>query len=187
MDLPDEVMESLQSLQVSVKAIRDHIAVLKSGPPLRELLEESDSIEKSKLYAALGYSLDTLWFMYLRVHGQDPSNHQVHKELERVKKYIIKVKQAAKEHSATAAAAAAAGEATDTMTMESSSGGDQATTRIDTDAANRFIRSALSGSLTEEQKQQFAERNEMDVSDDSRKRNSSNDLQNERAPKAPKQ
>ena len=58
------------------------------------MLEELDEEEQAKLNILLAYGLNSLFFMYLRTQGINPSDHAVKKELLRVQGYMEKLKKA---------------------------------------------------------------------------------------------
>ncbi|KAJ5472544.1 hypothetical protein N7530_006545 [Penicillium desertorum] len=77
-------------------------------------------MDKAKLHVLITYTLESLIFSYLRLHGVDAKQHPVFRELTRVKQYFEKIK------------------ALETEPEERSM-------TLDKAAANRFIKHGLSG------------------------------------------
>jgi exosome complex protein LRP1 len=49
-------------------------------------------MDKAKLHVLITYTLESLIFSYLRLHGVDAKQHSVFRELTRVKQYFDKIK-----------------------------------------------------------------------------------------------
>uniref|UniRef100_A0A060T3A7 Exosome complex protein n=1 Tax=Blastobotrys adeninivorans TaxID=409370 RepID=A0A060T3A7_BLAAD len=72
--------------------------------------------DQAKFCAFLAYALDSTMFAYLKARGKDTNDHPIMKELDRVKSYMAKIKEAQKIRP-----------------------------KVDKAAADRFIRGALAG------------------------------------------
>ncbi|KAJ5726383.1 uncharacterized protein N7483_007740 [Penicillium malachiteum] len=77
-------------------------------------------MDKAKLHVLVTYTLESLIFSYLRLHGVDAKNHPVFQELTRVKQYFEKIKSLEAEP-------------------------EQRSMTLDKDAATRFIKHGLAG------------------------------------------
>ncbi|XP_066151343.1 nuclear nucleic acid-binding protein C1D [Euwallacea fornicatus] len=55
---------------------------------------EYSSKDKVDLDLFVTYALNTLYWMYLRTKGEDPNTHDVKNQLNRVKEYMIKAREA---------------------------------------------------------------------------------------------
>ncbi|KAJ3750903.1 Sas10/Utp3/C1D family-domain-containing protein [Lentinula detonsa] len=109
----------LKVLSSSLDEVEAAIAPLLSGEQtLPEILLTFDSLEQAKLQTVLPYLVYDLIFIYLRTRGIDPKSHPVVTELERVRQYFEKIKNA--ENPAVRG------------------------TQVDKAAANRFIKHAIS-------------------------------------------
>ncbi|BEJ17774.1 hypothetical protein CspHIS471_0700420 [Cutaneotrichosporon sp. HIS471] len=84
---------TLRDLNVSLDTIEAALAPLLARP-LTETLEALGSIERAKLDVLLAFTVNNLVWMYLRMRGIEPDNHGVTKELDRVKGYYDKVRDA---------------------------------------------------------------------------------------------
>ncbi|KAJ2059634.1 hypothetical protein GGI17_004280 [Coemansia sp. S146] len=93
--------------------------------PLSEVLPKLSTIQRCELEALVAYSIDTLFWIFLKINGVPPKEHPVMKELQRVQRYIAKI-NAAK--------------------TTQSTGSDGRTMQLDKDAADRFIKSVISPS-----------------------------------------
>ncbi|KAJ3890437.1 Sas10/Utp3/C1D family-domain-containing protein [Lentinula edodes] len=109
----------LKVLSSSLTEIEAAIAPLLSGErTLPEILLALEPLEQAKLQTALPYLVYDLIFIYLRTRGIDPKTHPVVAELERVRQYFEKIKNA--ENTPVRG------------------------TQVDKAAANRFIKHAIS-------------------------------------------
>ena len=52
-----------------------------------------DPVDRAHLETTLAYSLNTLFFVYLRLQGQNPAQHPVMLELKRIKEYFEKIRK----------------------------------------------------------------------------------------------
>ncbi|KAJ6032313.1 hypothetical protein N7540_003045 [Penicillium herquei] len=77
-------------------------------------------MDKAKLHVLVTYTLESLIFSYLRLHGVDAKNHPVFQELTRVKQYFEKIKSLEAEP-------------------------EKRSMTLDKDAASRFIKHGLAG------------------------------------------
>ncbi|KAI8874553.1 hypothetical protein K501DRAFT_195627 [Backusella circina FSU 941] len=108
----------------AAKALRARLAVVKRhlepllNRPISELYNKLSITERCELEVLLAYSLNTLYYIYMRTQGVDPQDHAVMKELVRIKEYIDKIKIA-------------------------EGRGPKRTMQVDRDAANRFIKAAI--------------------------------------------
>ncbi|KAJ4357361.1 uncharacterized protein N0V89_001936 [Didymosphaeria variabile] len=93
--------------------------------PLPKLNSTLPTLDKAKLHILTAYTLESLLFSALQASGADAKAHRIFPELARLKNYFGKVK-----------AAEAAGEG---------KGAPGPSTKLDKDAAARFIRHGLSG------------------------------------------
>ncbi|KAJ3869291.1 Sas10/Utp3/C1D family-domain-containing protein [Lentinula novae-zelandiae] len=85
----------LKVLSSSLTEIEAAIAPLLSGErTLPEILLALEPLEQAKLQTALPYLVYDLIFIYLRTRGIDPKTHPVVAELERVRQYFEKIKNA---------------------------------------------------------------------------------------------
>nr|XP_012223888.1 PREDICTED: nuclear nucleic acid-binding protein C1D [Linepithema humile] len=87
---------------------------LASDPLLSDKLSAADKIQYNLL---LSYSLNSLFWMYLKAEGIDPTNHRIRSQNERLKKAMMRAKQINE--------------------------GKTLMPRLNKDAAKRFVRSGL--------------------------------------------
>ncbi|KAL2009167.1 hypothetical protein VTN00DRAFT_7361 [Thermoascus crustaceus] len=88
--------------------------------PLSATTKKLPVLDKAKLHVLITYTLESLLFSYLRLHGVDAKEHPVFKELTRVKQYFEKIKALETEP-------------------------EKRTMSLDKQAAGRFIKHGLSG------------------------------------------
>lgn len=88
---------------------------------IAEIRELHGPKEAAEMQLALAYTVNALFFAYLKTQGIDPQTHPVKEELARVKSYMKKLKTAAKDTEAK-----------------------KDMLRINKDAASRFIAAGLS-------------------------------------------
>ncbi|KAJ2707582.1 hypothetical protein FB645_000559 [Coemansia sp. IMI 203386] len=115
----DQLDAALQQVQQSLGPILSQ--------PLSETLPRLSAIERCELEALVVYSIDTLFWIYLKINGVPPKEHPVMNELQRVQRYIAKINKAK-----------GVQEKKNERPM-----------KVDKEAANRFIKNAISSATTE--------------------------------------
>ncbi|KAJ2694406.1 hypothetical protein H4R19_005917 [Coemansia spiralis] len=88
--------------------------------PLGDILPKLTPIQRCELEALVAYSIHTLFWIYLKVNGVPPKTHPVMTELQRVQRYMEKINRA-----------------------KNGGAPEQRPVKVDADAADRFIRSAI--------------------------------------------
>mmetsp|Transcript_4299 Transcript_4299/g.6363 ORF Transcript_4299/g.6363 Transcript_4299/m.6363 type:complete len:175 (+) Transcript_4299:154-678(+) len=58
--------------------------------PVKEIEQKLKATEKAKLNLVYSYTLNSLFYMYLKIQGVSPQNHPVRRELDRVKRQMVK-------------------------------------------------------------------------------------------------
>ncbi|KAL1612110.1 hypothetical protein SLS60_000333 [Paraconiothyrium brasiliense] len=116
-DLTDDLASTIDDLEEALSPLL--------ASPLPKLTSTLPTLDKAKLHILTAYTLESLLFSALQASGADAKAHRIFPELARLKTYFGKVK-----------AAEAAGEG---------KGAPGPSTKLDKDAAARFIRHGLSG------------------------------------------
>ncbi|KAL5519177.1 hypothetical protein ACEPAH_860 [Sanghuangporus vaninii] len=111
-------INKVTALSESLRELEEKLEPLFSKP-LPDTLGSLDTLQQAKLQVLLPYLINDLIFIYLKTRGIDPKTHAVVSELERVKQYFEKIKNAERSNQ-------------------------QRTTEIDKAAAGRFIKHAIS-------------------------------------------
>ncbi|XP_012529177.1 nuclear nucleic acid-binding protein C1D [Monomorium pharaonis] len=83
------LIERLKQFSEAAFKIQDMVE-LANNPSLFDKFSNTDKIKYNLL---LSYSLNSLFWMYLRAEGIDPSNHRIRSENERLKKAMVRAKQ----------------------------------------------------------------------------------------------
>lgn len=120
--LPAEVKSNLSELSTHLDSIEQQLEVLLAHESLAALNAELPAADALKVNTAVAYTLHALYYTLLRTQGQDPTDHPVKNEIERVRTYVNKVTKA--------------------LTNEPQ----QPSVRIDTEAAGRMVNAQLKGS-----------------------------------------
>jgi len=115
----EDLKASLEDLSGNITDLEDSLT-----PLLDTALSTSTSklplLDKAKLYVLVTYAIESLLFSYIRLHGVEAKSHPVFRELSRVKQYFDKIKTA------------------ETVGLKPN-------TKLDKDAAGRFVKHALAG------------------------------------------
>ncbi|XP_050308910.1 nuclear nucleic acid-binding protein C1D [Anthonomus grandis grandis] len=98
MELPD--LEQDTAIKQKLTNLQDSLDKIQK---ITDIALEADTEKltlKDKVYfnLFLGYALNTLYWMYLKTKGEDPNNHDVKNQLNRIKEYMVKAKQAHDRH-----------------------------------------------------------------------------------------
>ena len=94
----DDLEANIAAFARSVDDIEAHVRRLQRAN-LAELTKGLGPLEAARIHLMVAYTINTLFYMYLRTQGVSPADHPIQEELERVKAYIRKLKQAAAEES----------------------------------------------------------------------------------------
>ncbi|CAG9856162.1 unnamed protein product [Phyllotreta striolata] len=84
------VQEKLVKFHNSVNKIEEMIQKLQRA----DIYEQLTLKEKVDYDLFVSYTLNTLFWLYLRVKNEDPNNNDVKNQLNRIKEYMLKAKQA---------------------------------------------------------------------------------------------
>ncbi|KAJ2502442.1 hypothetical protein GGH96_001105 [Coemansia sp. RSA 1972] len=114
-----KVSKHVDQLTVAVDQIQKTLGPILTQP-LNDLLPKLTPIQRCELEALVAYSIDTLFWIYLKVNGVPPKEHPIMKELQRVQKYIEKINRA-----------------------KGSDKPEPRAMKVDAGAADRFIRNAI--------------------------------------------
>ena len=134
--------QALENIEEALENVEEHLQQLLTIPA-QKLASNMSDLENAKLYSALAYLLNSLFFVYLRCQGVSTSNHEILKELDRVKQYTLKLQQALKDHRKVKTKSK--GKRQDEGTLGNRTGDPRGRT-MDHSTAVRFIGSALQGS-----------------------------------------
>lgn len=84
-----DLIAKIQQFRDATMRIEDMIK-LAANPEVYEKLSNTDKIQHNLL---MSYCLNSLFWMYLRAEGVDPSRHQIKLENDRLKKSMTRAKQ----------------------------------------------------------------------------------------------
>mmetsp|Transcript_2578 Transcript_2578/g.3270 ORF Transcript_2578/g.3270 Transcript_2578/m.3270 type:complete len:155 (-) Transcript_2578:1496-1960(-) len=87
--LHGEMEKKFARFNQALSSIENEVAPFVSSP-LGEIVPRLSSVENAKLSMAYSYSINALFYMYLKTQGVSPSDHPVKKDLERIKRYMAK-------------------------------------------------------------------------------------------------
>jgi len=117
--LPTDLASTIDELEKAIGSMEAELAPVLSVPIAQLRAQASNPLNAAELDLTLAYTLNSLFWVYLRTQGVSPADHAVTKELDRIKNYMVRLKQA----------------------KEPESGAPQMT--LNQDAAKRFITAAL--------------------------------------------
>ncbi|KAG3107830.1 hypothetical protein PI124_g12867 [Phytophthora idaei] len=119
--MSDQAVEAFGSVEQTLAAVEEHLAVFKQTS-MEDFVATLSPLERAKVQVSLAYTINALLFVFLKTQGvssKDIRQTHVKQELERVKAFIKKIKEA-----------------------EELAKGPKLV--LDKDASNRFIHKALS-------------------------------------------
>jgi len=90
--VPEKTTRALDTMDTALSQIEAALQPLLEKP-IDEIKEGLDLAGQAKLDIAMAYSLNSLFYMYLKTQGQDPGDHPVTKEMERVRGYVEKLER----------------------------------------------------------------------------------------------
>ncbi|KAI8802214.1 hypothetical protein BJ742DRAFT_833854 [Cladochytrium replicatum] len=125
---PALIASAMDAFDDSIADIEEHVsALLNDEQSLDTLMAGMAPLERAKLGVMLSFSINTLFFLYMKTQGVSAKGHPLQKEMDRIKTYFQKIKHA--------------------------EGTDKANMRLDKAAAGRFIKHALSAQKSAEQEE----------------------------------
>jgi exosome complex protein LRP1 len=83
----------VRNISSQLEGVRAHLKPLLQLP-IQTTLTKMPPIERARLQVAVGFAVNALMFIYLKTKGENPSEHPVKKELDRVRAYLKKMKSA---------------------------------------------------------------------------------------------
>jgi hypothetical protein len=89
--LPPKMSNRLQSITAQLTGVRTHVTPLLKLP-VPSTLARLAPMERARLQVALGFAINALFFIYLKTKGENPLDHPVKQELDRVRAYLKKIK-----------------------------------------------------------------------------------------------
>merc|ERR1719253_1428194 len=94
-----EALEQLGALEGSLTELEQELQPLFSTP-LKALANGLPALEAAKLNIVGAFAINTLFYIFLKTQGVDPEAHPVKQQLDRVKKYFKKIRDASADASA---------------------------------------------------------------------------------------
>tara|TARA_B110000208_G_C11716531_1_gene411279 strand:- start:133 stop:888 length:756 start_codon:yes stop_codon:yes gene_type:complete len=91
--LPPAISDRVRNISSQLEGVRAHLKPLLQLP-IQTTLTTMPPIERARLQVAVGFAVNALMFIYLKTKGENPSEHPVKKELDRVRAYLKKMKSA---------------------------------------------------------------------------------------------
>ncbi|KAJ2398640.1 hypothetical protein GGI23_003126 [Coemansia sp. RSA 2559] len=117
----DKVQKQVDQFSAAIENVHRALEPILQQP-LSETLPKLTAMQRCELEALVAYSINTLFFVYLKANGVPPKEHPVMNELQRVQRYIAKINKTKADQAADA---------------------QQRPMKVDKDAADRLIRSAI--------------------------------------------
>eukprot|EP00937_MAST-01D_sp_MAST-1D-sp2_P003729 g3729.t1 len=135
-----------RALNGAIARVGRRLEPLLSGPRKGELRARLSALEHAQLSVCSSYTVAALFYVLLKTHGINPREHPIKQELDRVQRYVGKLR----EHSRAAQQAAAqqAGGDGDAGAGEKPRTACAGSTRLDRAAAGRLINGALASDAT---------------------------------------
>uniref|UniRef100_A0A224YYM4 Nuclear nucleic acid-binding protein C1D n=1 Tax=Rhipicephalus zambeziensis TaxID=60191 RepID=A0A224YYM4_9ACAR len=93
-EFPDEIKEQSRAFHSALLNVKETLSPILAANQ-EVVTEELSPLDKARLDLTLLYSLNSLFWMYLCTVGEDPKQHSVRRELDRVKEYMTRAKQIA--------------------------------------------------------------------------------------------
>ena len=90
--VPEDIATAVGNFETAVTGIEVLVGRLLAAP-WKELCANLPPLEVARVHLMVAYTVNTLFYMYLKTQGVAAASHPVRDELERVKAYIRKVKE----------------------------------------------------------------------------------------------
>ena len=89
MSIPPKISTMLDRFDYALSKIEDRVSPL-VATPLTETISKSSYIDNAKRSLAYSHTINSLFYMFLRVNGISPTRHPIKGELSRVERYMKK-------------------------------------------------------------------------------------------------
>lgn len=89
--MDDSIQPQIEELQESLTNLEQTLLPILTAGPLSTATSTLPLLDKAKLYVLATYALESILFSYLRLNGVNAKEHEVYKELARVKEYFSKI------------------------------------------------------------------------------------------------
>ena len=90
----DNLSKNLDAFNNDLDDLDNYLQKLMTLNNVDEVEEKISPIEFAELNAAVAYSINSVYYMYMKVNGIEKEDHKINVELSRVKKYISKIQKA---------------------------------------------------------------------------------------------
>jgi len=94
--MPEQLKESIYQLEEQISNLENILNPFFQHD-LKDLQSKLSPLDCAKLNTIIAYSVNTLFYMYLKTQGVSPTEHPVTEELNRVKQYIQKIRDITEE------------------------------------------------------------------------------------------
>jgi len=126
-EFPEAIQKQIKDFHESLVSLKGHLQPLVEN--FEELEEKAATpLEKAQLNYTTAFALNSLFWMYLITQGENPQEHEIKREIDRLKAAGVRMKEVADRDTKAANPGAAA---------------PGPTSRVDANAAKRFVKSAL--------------------------------------------
>ena len=92
-EIPPELAEPVDTFSHALSDIEGYVQRILRRPA-ESCPDDASPLERARLHLTVAYTVNSLYWMYLRASGQRVQNHPVKAELARIQKYLAKVKAA---------------------------------------------------------------------------------------------
>eukprot|EP01126_Amoeba_proteus_P020834 TRINITY_DN2114_c0_g2_i1.p1 TRINITY_DN2114_c0_g2~~TRINITY_DN2114_c0_g2_i1.p1 ORF type:complete len:161 (-),score=39.38 TRINITY_DN2114_c0_g2_i1:95-577(-) len=90
--LPQDLQENIQTFETKLQELENLLQPF-FEVEMNERLSSMAPHDAARMNITIAYALNSLFYMYLKTQGISPADHPVSGELERIKEYIIKLKE----------------------------------------------------------------------------------------------
>ncbi|KAI8055809.1 hypothetical protein BDF22DRAFT_672318 [Syncephalis plumigaleata] len=86
------LVKTANDLSATVESIQQQLAALLQTP-YNEVSGRLQASDRAKFQVMLAYTLNSLFWVYLKMQGDAPEKHSVKRELDRIRSYIVKIQE----------------------------------------------------------------------------------------------
>lgn len=90
--LPADVKKIVKNFHESISHVESALKPLLCVP-YNNLVNKLEPLAKARIDLMIAYTVNSMYWMYLNTQGENAKDHQVKEELERIRKYMNKVKE----------------------------------------------------------------------------------------------
>jgi hypothetical protein len=170
--LPEDVKQHCTEFTLALSSIEDLLQPLIENKEILNTKEMSPK-DRAKLNLCCAYTVNTLFYMYLKTQGIDPNEHPVRDELKRVQEYMNKLRDQSAKYASLSSARLPPPPQQQQQSKQQQPHDSQPLVTVDRETAQKFLTRALNDNNKKQRQEEEAvpQEDKENVNDKKKKKN----------------